>query len=125
MSNELKKFGLQISKKSLLLREDITQDDLNDFVDIKTYEDDSHLKRKLLKHLPSGELYFYEYREEIDWMNGNDPQYRSYIPVSSEEVADDMNELGMVEILGCQPRIMNDWLADGTRNVKWVGLRSQ
>src|ERR1700733_7265532 len=50
---------------------------------IDTYEDDSNLIRRLLKCRECGQLYFYEFYEEIDWIDGDDPQYRKYIPVSN------------------------------------------
>jgi hypothetical protein len=50
---------------------------------VDTYADKSHLLRYLLKCRECGQLYFYEWYEEIDWVDGNDPQYSTYIPVES------------------------------------------
>jgi hypothetical protein len=47
---------------------------------LDTYADDSHLSRRLLKCRECGQLYFVEFYEEIDWLDGKDPQYVTYIP---------------------------------------------
>jgi len=54
-------------------------------------------------------LYFYEFYEVIDWMNGNDPQYRSYLPVDSIEEADELARLSVFDILDHYPRLQSDW----------------
>lgn len=124
------------SSASLLFQKIITLDDLNDFVDVKVYEINVNMEReedeegvspdqiirKLLSHVPSGELYFYECRIEIVGAGENDPRYNLYIPVSAEADADTMSSMGKWELLQFVPRIINDRMADGTRIVEWVGL---
>lgn len=111
-----------MNETSLQKIENITENDLSvdNFDTIKVYVEDSHLTRRLLRHKPSGELYFYEFKEEIDYENGNDPQYRTYIPVENEERADEINKLDSFGILSLSPRIIKDWLADDTRTIKWI-----
>jgi len=58
------------------------QDD--SFERIETYADESHLMRHLLKCRECGQLYFFEFYEEIDWEDGDDSQYKTYIPVETE-----------------------------------------
>lgn len=74
----------------------------------KVYVDESHLFRYLLKCKDCGQLYFYEFKEEIDWDKGDDSQYNTYIPVKSEEEADKLNAKSSMELLGVAPRIQND-----------------
>lgn len=108
---------------SLQSLDTITDTDINhsDFENIKTYVDDSNFKRRLVRHVPTGELYFYEFVEEIDWVKGgHDPQYRTYIPVDDENRADEVNMLDRFQIHTIVPRLINDWDAGGARVTKWV-----
>ncbi len=70
-----------------------------DLITIKTYEDDSDLIRELKKCRVCGQLYFYEFYEWTDWEGGNDPQYRTWIPVQDISDADTINELSSMELL--------------------------
>ena len=94
----------------------------NNFFRLKVYEDESHLIRALYKCKDCQQLYFYEFYEEIDWIEGKDPQYRTLIPVSSEDEADNMNKLTSIELLRFFPRIQSDWPSNAIApEVKWVG----
>jgi hypothetical protein len=90
-------------------KKDLTTDDLVDSLEkIKSYEDDSHLIRTLKKCKECGQLFFYEFYEEVDWAGGNDPQYRTWIPVDDETAADSLDKLSGVELQQF-PRIIADW----------------
>jgi hypothetical protein len=52
---------------------------------LDTYADDSHLSRRLLKCRECAQLYFFEFYEEIDWLDSKDPQYVTYIPVETRD----------------------------------------
>lgn len=108
--------------KSLLEIENIKHEDINhsDFENVKVYLDDSHLMRRLMKYKPTGELYFYEFKEELDYINGNDPQYRTYIPVENEKESDEINKLDIFQVHTISPRLIDDWHADDTRITKWI-----
>ena len=54
---------------------------------LETYADESHLRRYLLKCRECGQLYFFEFSEQVDWVDGDDPQFSQYVPVSSAEQA--------------------------------------
>lgn len=71
----------------------------DDLIDIKVYEDDSHLIRKLKKCKACEQLYFYEFYEWIDWVEGNDPQYRTWIPIRNIEDADALSKLSPMTLL--------------------------
>jgi UDP-N-acetylmuramate-alanine ligase len=111
-----------MKEKSLQKIQNITHEDIHhsDFEMIKVYINDDHFIRKLLKHIPSDELYFYEFKEDIDYVNGNDPQYRTYIPVKDEVKADEINKLDIFGIHTISPRLIDDWLADDTRRTLWI-----
>lgn len=81
----------------------------NSFTRLKSFEDESHLIRSLLQCIDCKQLYFYEFYEEIDWEEGNDPQYRILIPITSEVEAEIMSKLQRSELLLLFPRIQIDW----------------
>ena len=87
------------------------EDLIQDLLPEHNYEDESHLIRRLLKCKKCGQLYFYEFYEEIDWQEGNDPQYRTWIPVDDIESANQLNTLSIFEILKF-PSIRCDWPHD-------------
>lgn len=93
---------------------------------IKTYPEGSYPTyadgsvRSLKKCSDCGQLYFYEMAESIDWEDGNDPIYRTYIPVLSEKIADKLALLSELEIPLQTPRIQKDWTQDGARSFAWT-----
>lgn len=78
---------------------------------IKTYQDESHLIRYLKKCRTCGQLFFYEFSEEIDWVGGNDPQYRLWIPVNDQKSADELSHFTTGELQKF-PRLVSDWTKD-------------
>lgn len=82
------------------------------FEKIATYVDDEHLFRRLLKCDECGQLYFYEFYEWVDYDKGNDPQYRKWIPVASEEEAFGLLDKAPFELNACSPCLCMDWPAD-------------
>lgn len=113
---------LHSMNKSLLDIEDVKLEDLDpkNFESIKVYSEDDHFMRRLIKYKPTEELFFYEFNEEVDYVNGNDPQYRTYILVKDEQEADEINKLDFLQILKITPRLIDDWRADDTRTTKWI-----
>jgi hypothetical protein len=105
-------------------KEEITSDDISVFSCFEilhTFEDDSHLMRRLIRCKDCGQLYFYEFYEEIDWVGGNDPQYRTYIPIESEEEAREMAKLSPSGLLRFRPRLQNDWPANAKKTkIQWI-----
>ena len=99
-----------------------TRDQLrNDLRVIDTYVDESHLIRRLEQCKLCGQLYFYEFYEEIDWLEGNDPQYRIWIPVEDADSARELNKLGPTQLLG-YTGIRSDFpsTADIPTGPRWV-----
>ena len=93
----------------------------NDLRIIDTYEEESHLIRRLESCMKCGQLYFYEFYEEIDWAGGNDPQYRTWIPVEDAESAKELSTLSTLELLRF-PSIRSDFSSDAQvpADPKWV-----
>jgi len=106
---------IKISSSSLCHlwnKADISPEELRQDLSMEqVYEDDSHLMRRLMKCKKCGQLYFYEFYEEIDWSEGNDPQYRTWIPVDDPASAVALNRLSIFEILKF-PSIRSDWPRD-------------
>jgi hypothetical protein len=66
---------------------------------LHTYEDESHLMRHLMKCNACGQLYFHEFYEIVDWKDGNDAQYSTWIPIEDVESADWLNKMSPLELL--------------------------
>lgn len=98
----------------LIHKENISEADLSTetLEHIERFTDESHLGRDLLKCKKCGQLYFFEFYEEIDWDKGNDPQYSTWIPVESEEKAKEMSVMTPIELLQFSPRIQKDFPSD-------------
>jgi hypothetical protein len=92
------------------------------FEKIETYLDDSHLIRRLLKCRECGQLYFYEMYEEIDWADGEDPIYRTYVPVGNKTELDMLKETSTLELLQAFPSLRSDF-PKGAKSPKvyWTG----
>ncbi len=80
---------------------------------LETFEDESHLNRCLLKCRECGQLYFYEFYEEIDWSDGDDPQYRTYIPVETPAEIELLRKSSPLELMRFTPRLMRDFPRGG------------
>ena len=92
------------------------------FDTVETYEEDSHLIRRLLKCRECGQLYFYEMYEVIDWADGEDPIYRTYIPVIDMTEAEFLKITGTPDLVAASPSLRRDFPkgAAAPKNY-WVG----
>lgn len=68
------------------------------FDSIKSYRDNYHNTRELKKCKVCGQLYFYEFIEIVDFGEGNDNEYYSFIPVNSIVDADKLDTLSELEL---------------------------
>lgn len=93
----------------------------NDLITLKAYEEDDHFIRKLKQCRGCGQLYFYEFYEQIDWQGGNDAQYTTWIPVQDVKTADELSQLSRIELLRFTS-IRRDFPADAhvPDSPKWV-----
>lgn len=102
----------------LWIKKPLVWDDLDIFVELERYIDESHFIRKLVKCTECGQLYYYEFLEFIDWEHGDDPAYRNFSPIKDESVVEYLNSLSYMEILRQSPRLLFDWLA--VKKAKWI-----
>ncbi len=92
------------------------------FERLETYVDENHLMRRLLRCRECGQLYFYEFYEEIDWEDGDDPQFVTYIPVEKPDDIERLKKASSVELSKYFPRLQRDFPKDAsTPTVRWVG----
>lgn len=96
------------------------------FEQIGTFQDESHWRQYLLKCRECGQLYFFEFYEEVDWQDGDDPQFCTWVPIASEQ---DMGALVKAEPLGVRqhrPRLHKDWPKGMVKpDVFWVKSAGQ
>lgn len=83
--------------------------DYNNFELIKTYEEDGHFSRRLVKCKECGQLYFKEFYEWIDYENGNDPQYTTLIPVETDEDIERLRKTNVFGLLQFRPCLRSDF----------------
>lgn len=86
--------------------------------DYSVQADDS--SRSLRRCTECGQLYFYQMVEMIDMEDGQDPIYRTYIPVESEEDADKLSVASEAELYENVPRIMYSWPKGEESSIGWV-----
>jgi phage terminase large subunit GpA-like protein len=87
------------------------------FERVETYVESSHFDRGLLKCPECGQLYYYEFYEVIDWKEGNDQMYSTYIPIEYDKaLIEDLNKRSPLELLAITPRLQ--WDPDGS--IKWI-----
>jgi hypothetical protein len=91
------------------------------FETVETYEDDSHLRRALLKCRECGQLYFYEFYEQVDWDNGDDAQYSTYIPVPERDEALRIKDLPVYGLMRYSPRLQWDHPTGKPARLNWIG----
>ena len=85
------------------------RDRINHFELLETFVDESHLERDLLKCKECGQLYFFEFYEEIDWEDGDDPQYWTYIPVETGAEIEMLKKASPPKLLEYLPQLRRDW----------------
>ncbi len=84
-------------------------------------EEDTHFRRALMRCKHCSQLYYYEFYEWIDWEGGNDPQYRTWIPVESREEIEELNKTDHISLLRYFPRLQSDFPRDAKEpRVFWV-----
>ena len=87
------------------------------FEGLETFEEDEHFRRFLFKCRECGQLYIYDFYEEINWSGGDDTQIVTYIPVETDEEIKMLKDAWVPEIMQVFPRLVKD-LSTGT--AAWV-----
>lgn len=77
---------------------------------LEEYLDDSDLIRRLYRCKKCKQLYFYEFKEDLNWETGAEPQYRTWIPVNNEAHALLLNKESSMSLLK-YPSIREDFPA--------------
>ena len=85
------------------------------FEDVQVFFEDSHFSRKLMRCKQCGQLYLKEFKEDVDWIDGEDPQYWTYVPVRDMAEAD-----GMDIALSPSPRIHVDYPKGEPKKIYWA-----
>ncbi len=78
------------------------------FESVEVYEDDNHFSRSLLKCSECGQLYFYELYEWVDWKEGNDKIYTTFLPVAGEAEIEALKATDIYELMRYFPRLQWD-----------------
>ncbi len=89
------------------------------FTVIQVYAEDSHLSRSLVKCKQCDQLYAKDFYEEVDWVDGEDSQRWTYVPVEHKEDAEELARLD--SIAGASPSLHEDFLKGEKKKVYWVG----
>lgn len=76
---------------------------------VEMFEDTSHWWRKLLKCRTCGQLYFHEFYEIVDWKDGDDPQYWTFVPVYTDGDVERLKKLDHAQLLGVFPQLRRDY----------------
>ena len=82
-----------------------------DFERVQSYFESDHFDRFLLRCRRCGQLYYTEFYEVVDFDNGDDKQYQTFIPIPSdnnEELIKDLNARSQMALLGVSPRLNYD-----------------
>jgi hypothetical protein len=97
----------------------VPEDELKKLEDVETFLEESHLMRRLKRCNDCGQLYFYQFREEIDWVAGDDPVWRILIPVTSRQEAAKLADENELSLSFHRPRIQWSW-TDVLEMPHWV-----
>ena len=76
---------------------------------LETFVDENHEFRDLLKCKECGQLYFFEFYEDIDWVDSDDPQYWTYVPVKTGAEIEMLKKASPVKLLEYLPQLRRDW----------------
>jgi hypothetical protein len=92
------------------------------FEPVETFVDDSHFHRALLKCRECGQLYFSQFYEEVDWDDGDDAQYTTYVPVATREQIAALKQSSMFDVWLYSPRLQRDYPSGAkAATVGWIG----
>lgn len=91
------------------------------FERLAIYNEESHFWRYLLRCRECGQRYFYEFYEEIDWMDGEDPQYVTFVPVDTDKDIERLYAATPLGLLAFCPRLQQDFPKEAKQpTVRWV-----
>ncbi len=104
-------------------KEPLTSEDLilkGNFDQLKTYSEENHDWRYLLKCKECGQLYLYEFHEEVDWADSEDSIYCTFVPVETAEESDEIALLNYMDLGLKIPQLHNDKTKDHGNRIYWI-----
>ena len=87
---------------------------------LETFVEESHWWRYLLKCRECNQLYVFEFQEEVDWADGDDPQHATYIPVETDEEIQVLKAAAPLDIRMFRPYLCDDRPKGSKRKIYWV-----
>jgi hypothetical protein len=87
---------------------------------LDTFVKESHWWRYLLECRKCGQRYFFEFHEEIDWVDGDDPRYCTWIPIETEEELQSLKAAAPLNLRIFMPHLRDDRPKGEERKVYWV-----
>ncbi len=91
---------------------------------LETFVHESHWWRYLLQCRECGQRYFFEFYEEIDWDEGKDPQYATFIAVDTDEEIEILERALPFELLKFSPRLVRSFPRSAEKpTIGWVGIQ--
>lgn len=75
---------------------------------VERFDDTSHLMHSLIKCRECGQLYYYEYYDEVDYEDGDEPVFLTYIPVDTDEEIERLKAMSRSELMSVVPRLHYD-----------------
>lgn len=110
------------AQRCLLYQDPIQEHLTHALEEIETYSEDSHCSHRLVCCKDCGQLYLREFYETIDWIDVDDPQRVTYVPVESVEDARRIEKASTHSYGYLTPRLVMDFPKGGPKTIGWVGL---
>jgi hypothetical protein len=86
---------------------------------LETFVEESHWWRYLLKCRECGQLYVFEFLEEVDWVDSDDPQFCTWIPIETDEEVERLKAAAQLDLRMFKPHLCDDRPKGGERKVYW------
>lgn len=100
----------------LWTKKNLVSEDLR-FENVRTFFEDNHLERSIIRCKNCRQLYYFEFYEVVDWEKGNDKMYCTYVPIDADEnLITDLNSRLPIGLLAVTPQI--HW--DNDDRIYWV-----
>lgn len=87
---------------------------------LETFVKESHWWRYLLKCRECGQVYVFEFLEEVDWVDSDDPRYCTWIPIETDEEVQRVKAAGQLDMRSFIPHLCDDRPKGAERKVYWV-----
>ncbi|MCB2053471.1 MAG: hypothetical protein KDE35_04415 [Geminicoccaceae bacterium] len=88
---------------------------------VEVFADESHWWRYLIECRTCGQLYVFEFFDEIDWSLGDDPRYTTYVPVGSRAEVDELLQAPRGQLHSSGPELRADRPSGKPETIRWFG----